>query len=169
MNSHYKLILTLGLWISSSSVCEAALDQLTSLECQDLGQQLSINLSRQQRDARGALRAALLTAEHSLRQQLSHACQHPRAESSHVVGTPSTTRRQRRQAKRLQLELRGPYQGPKQQAWLRYYQDPYYCFGVRQTAVIVACTLLRQQAQQQFEQNWQTPNLSDQNQPDKLE
>ncbi len=60
------------------------------------------------------------------------------------------------------VELRTPYDGVKQQAWLAWYQEPYWCYGVKVTKQIVACVDRRQQAQDQFEAWWQRQNLSDQ-------
>ena len=62
------------------------------------------------------------------------------------------------------IEFKAPYQGKQLSAWLGYYQEPRFCFGVRATRVIVECANLRQQAMRQFEQDWQQKpaNLSDQ-------
>ncbi len=60
------------------------------------------------------------------------------------------------------VELRTPYAGAQQQAWLAWYQEPYWCYGVKMTAKIVACVNKRQHAQEQFEKWWQSQNLSDQ-------
>jgi hypothetical protein len=60
------------------------------------------------------------------------------------------------------VELRTPYNGAQQQAWLAWYQEPYWCYGVKMTKQIVACVNKRQKAQEQFEDWWQRQNLSDQ-------
>ena len=60
------------------------------------------------------------------------------------------------------VELRTPYDGEQQQAWLAWYQEPYWCYGVKVTKQIVACVNKRQKAQEQFEAWWQRQNLSDQ-------
>jgi hypothetical protein len=60
------------------------------------------------------------------------------------------------------VELRTPYNGAQQQAWLAWYQEPYWCYGVKITSQIVACVNKRQKAQEQFEDWWQRQNLSDQ-------
>jgi len=60
------------------------------------------------------------------------------------------------------VELRTPYDGEQQQAWLAWYQEPCWCYGVKVTKQIVACVNKRQKAQEQFEAWWQRQNLSDQ-------
>ncbi len=60
------------------------------------------------------------------------------------------------------LEIRTPYSGEQQQAWLAWYQEPYWCYGVKVTSQIVDCVDKRQKAQAQFERWWQQQNLSDQ-------
>jgi hypothetical protein len=62
------------------------------------------------------------------------------------------------------VEIKAPYQGQQLMAWLGYYQEPRFCYGVRTTSVIVECAARRQQAMQQFEREWQQKpsNLSDQ-------
>ncbi len=60
------------------------------------------------------------------------------------------------------LEIRTPYSGEQQQAWLVWYQEPYWCYGVKVTSQIVDCVDKRQKAQAQFERWWQQQNLSDQ-------
>ncbi len=60
------------------------------------------------------------------------------------------------------IELRTPYTGEQQQAWIAWYQEPYWCYGVKKTAHIVDCVNQRQKAQAQFESWWQSQSLSDQ-------
>lgn len=59
------------------------------------------------------------------------------------------------------LVVKAPYQGAQLDAWLQFYQPPFYCYGVRHTERIRQCVEQRQQAQRQFEQRWQQPPPAD--------
>ncbi len=59
------------------------------------------------------------------------------------------------------LVVKAPYQGAQLDAWLQFYQAPFYCYGVRHTERIRQCVEQRQQAQRQFEQRWQQPPPTD--------
>lgn len=68
-------------------------------------------------------------------------------------------------AKPLQISvvsLTAPYQGKQLQAWLAFYQSPFYCYNVRATERIRQCVEQRQAAQRRFERRWRQQNLSDQ-------
>lgn len=60
------------------------------------------------------------------------------------------------------ISLTAPYQGKQLQAWLAFYQSPFYCYNVRATERIRQCVEQRQAAQRRFERQWQQQNLSDQ-------
>lgn len=60
------------------------------------------------------------------------------------------------------VSLAAPYRGKQQQAWLAFYQSPFYCYNVRATERIRQCVEQRQAAQRKFERQWQQQNLSDQ-------
>lgn len=60
------------------------------------------------------------------------------------------------------VRLTAPYQGQQLQAWLAFYQSPFYCYNVRATERIRQCVEQRQAAQRRFERQWQRQNLSDQ-------
>lgn len=85
--------------------------------------------------------------------------QQARGPAAKLAKTPS------QQAKPLQISvvsLTAPYQGKQLQAWLAFYQSPFYCYNVRATERIRQCVEQRQAAQRRFERQWQRQNLSDQ-------
>lgn len=75
---------------------------------------------------------------------------------------PTTAQRPQPAMQISSVRLAAPYQGKQQQAWLAFYQSPFYCYNVRSTVRIRQCVEQRQAAQRQFERQWHLQNLSDQ-------
>lgn len=96
--------------------------------------------------------------------QNRHSGQQPGLSKARQSKTGQTNTPQHR-SKPLQISvvrLTAPYQGQQLQAWLAFYQSPFYCYNVRATERIRQCVEQRQAAQRRFERQWQRQNLSDQ-------
>jgi hypothetical protein len=162
----------------------AAVEQFTQSQCLQLATELD-NIRTQQRQGLRLQHSERIKAnELQLTQQLHYHCANPQTEpvaksaahlasSHHNRKLPQHLRHQVAvTAKQPPRELtfstivsKSRYQGKQLQAWLDYYREPRFCYGVRLTHLMVICTELRQQAQREFEQHWQQqqPNtLSDQ-------
>lgn len=164
-----------------------AVEQFNQSQCLQLNTELE-QLRLQQREGLSLHYSERIKAdEQRLTQQLHYHCAHPKTEQ--VTGrkptitkknNPHRTPQQRhrrvhkvvataaipaRQLTFSSVTYKNRYQGSQLQAWLNYYREPHFCYGVRLTPMIVVCAELRQQAQQEFERQWQQqhPNiLSDQ-------
>ncbi len=85
--------------------------------------------------------------------------------SKSSLSQPRRSNTPQHRSKPLQISvvrLTAPYQGQQLQAWLAFYQSPFYCYNVRATERIRQCVEQRQAAQRRFERQWQRQNLSDQ-------
>lgn len=151
-----------------------AVEQFDLTQCQQLQQELEQNRKQQRRGYRLKDADKIKDTELRLQKQLFYHCEKPivtqaAANLRRMVPTvlPKPFAAERENAEEFfssKIELKAPYQGKQLSAWLGYYQEPRFCYGVRTTSVIVECAQRRQQAMQQFEQDWlQKPsNLSDQ-------
>ncbi len=156
----------------------AAVEQFSQSQCQQLNVELT-DLRAQQRSGLALQLSERIKAnEQQLTQQLHFHCANPSAESAtlskaskrqpHASGSHSNRLAQRRirqanataaqPARQLtfsSIVSKAKYQGKQLQAWLDYYREPSFCFGVKLTHLMVICVELRQQAQLEFEQLWQ--------------
>jgi uncharacterized membrane protein (DUF106 family) len=151
-----------------------AVEQFNLNQCKQLQKELDKNRNKQRTGYRLRDADTLKDNEQRLQKQLFYHCEKPivtQAKATVRRLLPSTRYLPFEPARRHQdeffastVEVKAPYQGRQLSAWLGYYQEPRFCYGVRTTSVIVECATRRQQAMQQFEQEWQrTPiNLSDQ-------
>lgn len=151
-----------------------AVEQFDLKQCQQLQRELEKNRQQQRSGYRLKDAGRVKDTEQRLHKQLFFHCEKPivtQATSTlrrllpHVRTTPF--REDRHPSETFlssKIEIKAPYQGKQLSAWLGYYQEPRFCYGVRATSVMVECANLRQQAMQQFEKDWrQHPaNLSDQ-------
>ncbi len=154
-----------------------AVEQFNQSQCLQLTTELE-QLRLQQRGGLSLRFSERIKAdEQQLTQQLHYHCAHPTTDKI-TSRTPTAQQRQRRVQQRAvtaasparqltfsSVTYKNRYQGAQLQAWLNYYREPQFCYGVRLTPVIVVCAELRQQAQQEFEQQWQQQRpyiLSDQ-------
>jgi uncharacterized membrane protein (DUF106 family) len=151
-----------------------AVEQFNLKQCQQLQEDLEQNRTKLRTGYRLRDANKLKENEQRLQKQLFYHCEKP------VVTQGKTTIRRLlpitrelalESARKVQdsffastIEVKAPYQGKQLSAWLGYYQEPRFCYGVRTTSVIVECATRRQQAMQQFERDWQQKpaNLSDQ-------
>jgi hypothetical protein len=151
-----------------------AVEQFNLGQCQQLQQELQKNRNHQRTGYRLRDAEKLKDTEQRLQKQLFYHCEKPI-----VTQAKATVRRLMPNARQTSfapdrsmkgeffastIEVKAPYQGKQLSAWLGYYQEPRFCYGVRTTSVIVDCAMRRQQAMQQFEREWQlnSSNLSDQ-------
>ncbi len=150
-----------------------AVEQFNLGQCQQLQAELEQNRNHQRRGYRLRDAEKLKDTEQRLQKQLFYHCEKPIVTQAKVtVRRLLTNARQKSFAPDRSsaddfyastVEVKAPYQGKQLSAWLGYYREPRFCYGVRTTSVIVECATRRQQAMQQFEQEWQQPvNLSDQ-------
>jgi hypothetical protein len=166
----------------------AAVEQFSQSQCQQLNVELT-DLRAQQRSGLALQLSERIKAnEQQLTQQLHFHCASPTAESAALAkagqrqGQADGSRGHRLAQRRIRqatatatqparqltfssIVSKAKYQGKQLQAWLDYYREPGFCFGVRLTHVMVICAELRQQAQLEFEQLWQqrsSSTLSDQ-------
>jgi hypothetical protein len=151
-----------------------AVEQFNLNQCQQLQQELEKIRNKQRKGYRLRDADKLKDAEQSLQKQLFYHCEKPIVTQSKTTmrrllpGAQQKTKASDRSFAReffaSTIEVKAPFQGKQLSAWLGYYQEPRFCYGVRTTSVIVECANLRQQAMQQFEQEWQQKptNLSDQ-------
>lgn len=148
----------------------AQVEQFNVAQCAQLQLALEQNRDLQRRGYRLKQELKIKGQQAQLELQLHYHCQQP------TEKTPPSARQQaRRQSARRpapvptraaaktpaapglqisEIQVKAPYQGAKLTAWLQFYQPPFYCYGVRQTARIRQCVEQRQQAQQQFEQKY---------------
>lgn len=148
----------------------AQVEQFNVAQCAQLQLALEQNRDLQRRGYRLKQELKIKGQQAQLELQLHYHCQQP------TEKTPPSARQQaRRQSARRppsahrlaaaktpaapglqisEIQVKAPYQGAKLTAWLQFYQPPFYCYGVRQTARIRQCVEQRQQAQQQFEQQY---------------
>lgn len=185
------------LLLNFSAAAPAQIEQFSTAQCAQLEAALEKNREQQRRGYKLKQELKIKAQQAQLELQLQYHCQQPQAmqqpQRRHASSTGKKTRAQQaasvpsRQSKPLisraknqdksqsaatltmsVITVKAPFQGAKQLAWLNYYQPPFYCFGVRHTERIRQCVEQRQQAQQQFEQQYserqpsQTNNLSDQ-------
>jgi hypothetical protein len=151
-----------------------AVEQFNLGQCQQLQQELQKTRNHQRTGYRLRDAEKLKETEQRLQKQLFYHCEKPI-----VTQAKATVRRLMPNARQTSfapdrsvkneffastIEVKAPYQGKQLSAWLGYYQEPRFCYGVRTTSVIVDCAMRRQQAMQQFEREWQlnSSNLSDQ-------
>jgi hypothetical protein len=151
-----------------------AVEQFNLGQCQQLQEELEQTRRKQRNGYRLRDAEKIKESEQRLQKQLFYHCEKPI-----VTQSKSTVRRFLPNARPKPFELtrskadeffastievKAPYQGKQLSAWLGYYQEPRFCYGVRTTSVIVECATRRQQAMQQFEQEWhqRQVNLSDQ-------
>ena len=166
----------------------AAVEQFSQSQCQQLNVELT-DLRAQQRSGLALQLSERIKAnEQQLTQQLHYHCAKPTAESATLAtagqrqGQADATRGNRLAQRRIRqatatatqparqltfssIVSKAKYQGKQLQAWLDYYREPSFCFGVRLTHLMVICAELRQRAQLEFEQLWQQQSsgtLSDQ-------
>jgi hypothetical protein len=151
-----------------------AVEQFNLNQCKQLQEDLEKNRNLQRKGYRLRDAEKIKDTEQRLQKQLFYHCEKPI-----VTQTKATMRRLLPTSRHPSfesdrsmagdfyastIEVKAPYQGKQLSAWLGYYQEPRFCYGVRTTSVIVECATRRQQAMQQFEQDWQQhpANLSDQ-------
>jgi len=151
-----------------------AVEQFNLGQCQQLQAELEQNRNQQRTGYRLRDAEKLKDTAQRLQKQLFYHCEKPI-----VTQAKATVRRLLPNARQKSfepdrsiandfyasaVEVKAPYQGKQLSAWLGYYREPRFCYGVRTTSVIVECASRRQQAMQQFEQDWQQQpaNLSDQ-------
>ena len=151
-----------------------AVEQFNLGQCQQLQQELQKNRNHQRTGYRLRDAGKLKETEQQLQKQLFYHCEKPivtQAKATVRRLLPKTRQPSIESNRQLKgdffastIEVKAPYQGQQLSAWLGYYQEPRFCYGVRTTSVIVECAMRRQQAMQQFEQQWQQnrPDLSDQ-------
>ena len=159
-----------------------AVEQFQLNQCQQLQSELEKTRQKQRNGYRLREAETLRENEHRLQKQLFFYCEKPvvmRSTRNSATQDKSPARRLLPGARQKPLdvarsaaaefltsavEIKAPYQGQQLIAWLGYYQEPRFCYGVRTTSVIVECATRRQQAMQQFEREWQQQpaNLSDQ-------
>lgn len=166
----------------------AAVEQFSQSQCQQLNVELT-DLRAQQRSGLALQLSERIKAnEQQLTQQLHFHCASPTAESATLAkagqrqGQADGSRGNRLAQRRIRqatatatqparqltfssIVSKAKYQGKQLQAWLDFYREPGFCFGVRLTHLMVICAELRQQAQLEFEQLWQQQSpgtLSDQ-------
>lgn len=148
----------------------AQVEQFNVAQCAQLHLALEQNRDLQRRGYRLKQELKIKGQQAQLELQLHYHCQQPAEKTP-----PSAQQQTRRQLTRRQppvpthtpaktravpglqiseIQVKAPYQGAKLTAWLQFYQPPFYCYGVRQTTRIRQCVEQRQQAQQQFEQQY---------------
>jgi len=142
-----------------------AIEQLTEPQCEQLQQELDKVRAEQRRGMKIRRANQLADLQQHLEQQLFFYCDKPtqvqpsaqRTTKRRLPAHPAVTTSPRLfpQAMSSVVEIKAPFQGAKLTAWLAFYQEPRFCFGVRQTSVLVECVHLRQQALAQFERHWQ--------------
>lgn len=176
-----QLLLGLMLLFFISQI--AAVEQFSQSQCQQLNVELTDLRAQQRSGLPLALSERIKANEQQLTQQLHFHCASPTAESpaqakasqrrpqasrSHNNRLPQRRIRQTaavaaqpaRQLTFSSIVSKAKYQGKQLQAWLDYYREPGFCFGVRLTHLMVICAELRQQAQLEFEQLWQQRPLT---------
>lgn len=183
------------LLLSFSAVVPAQIEQFSVPQCAQLEAALELNREQQRRGYKLKHELKIKAQQAQFELQLQYHCQQPqditkpqrrlaKADRNKGRQTVQASSQAQNQTK-IQASTRGknppdagmsisvisvkaPFHGAKQLAWLNYYQQPFYCFGVRHTERIRQCVEQRQQAQQRFEQQYrerqpsQTNNLSDQ-------
>ncbi len=166
----FVVLVILGFFVANLP----AVEQFNLGQCQQLQTELEKTRNHQRKGYRLRDAEKLKDTEQRLQKQLFYHCEKPI-----VTQTKATVRRLLPGARQKSfepdrgsgseffastIEVKAPYQGKQLSAWLGYYQEPRFCYGVRTTSVIVECATRRQQAMQQFEQDWQrkAANLSDQ-------
>ena len=151
----------------------AQVEQFNVAQCAQLQLALEQNRDLQRRGYRLKQELKIKGQQAQLELQLHYHCQQPAEKSSPSARQPTRRQSARRPppvhrlaaaktpaAPGLQIseiQVKAPYQGAKLTAWLQFYQPPFYCYGVRQTARIRQCVEQRQHAQQQFEQQYAEP------------
>lgn len=149
-----------------------AVEQFTQRQCLQLQHELDDNRERQRRGYKLKETEGIKTTELRLEQQLFYHCNQPiQPAKQHSQGAMRRIKSSMRLIKPLDssrsagffstaIAIKAPYQGKQLSAWLGYYQEPRFCYGVRSTSVIVECANRRQQAMAQFEQDWQQQHAS---------
>lgn len=170
-----------------STVAAAQIEQFSMAQCAQLEAALELNREQQRRGYKLKQELKIKAQQAQLELQLHYHCQQPQdlQKPARSAGKPAKTTRAKPTARIARpaatppattkpaltvsvIAVKAPYQGAKLDAWLAYYQAPFYCYAVRQTERIRQCVEQRQQAQQRFEQQFaerqpsQTNNLSDQ-------
>jgi len=151
----------------------AQVEQFNVAQCAQLQLALEQNRDLQRRGYRLKQELKIKGQQGQLELQLHYHCQQPaektlpsarqrarRESDRHPVPVPTRAPAKTATAPGLQIseiQVKAPYQGAKLTAWLQFYQPPFYCYGVRQTARIRQCVEQRQYAQQQFEQQYAGP------------
>jgi len=164
------LLIVLGFFV----VNLPAVEQFDLGQCQQLQQELQKNRNHQRTGYRLRDAEKLKDSEQRLQKQLFYHCEKPivtqaKATVRRVMpkarySDAAPFREQQQPFFASTVEVKAPYQGKQLSAWLGYYQEPRFCYGVRTTSVIVDCAMRRQQAMQKFEEAWRHNrlNLSDQ-------
>lgn len=183
-SNRFSRLLLCCMLCSFSPQAPAQIEQFNVAQCAQLKAALEHNREQQRRGYKLRQELKIKAQQTQLELQLHYHCQQPsdlqkpsrrRAPAVKASRPPATpakpTGRQGESSAKLTISLisvKAPYQGAKQQAWLAYYQPPFYCFGVRHTDRIRQCVEQRQQAQQRFELQYhdkvrpERNNLSDQ-------
>ena len=151
----------------------ALVEQFNVAQCAQLQLALEQNRELQRRGYRLKQELKIKGQQAQLELQLHYHCQQPaektppsarqrarRESAKRPPVAPTRAQAKTRAAPGLQIseiQVKAPYQGAKLTAWLQFYQPPFYCYGVRETARIRQCVEQRQHAQRQFEQKYAEP------------
>ncbi len=164
-----------SLLLSYSAAVQANIEQFSIAQCAQLEAALELNREQQRRGYKLKQELKIKAQQAQLELQLHYHCQQPqdlqkptrtgrasarkpptgrtKTADRHLRSAPATTARTGTKPTLTVsvIAVKAPYQGAKLDAWLAYYQAPFYCFAVRHTERIRQCVEQRQQAQQRFE------------------